>query len=215
MRNWHATRNFQICDNAKSSLALEVREVLQNVAHEPPALEVSQFPEVTEHAREVHPDEWIDPGNFRAAEANVDRWRRRLRVRRPHCRVRKPRRRARQRAFPQAGRNLCRRPNGHSAPRGGRRRGPRGARQPPLPSKPVARTIFRAWTRSRRPGRRRWARRRSPAGSIDVTSISFSTGSSRTSRYQSRYSRHISRGNLCRCAPMPCDRISPRTRRGT
>ena len=48
------------------------RKLLQNVAHESPALQVGQFSEVTEHAREVHPDEWIDPGDIRAAEAKVD-----------------------------------------------------------------------------------------------------------------------------------------------
>jgi hypothetical protein len=42
------------------------------VAHESPAFQVGQFSEVTEHACEVHPDEWIDPGHIRAAEAKVD-----------------------------------------------------------------------------------------------------------------------------------------------
>ncbi len=42
------------------------------MAHEPPSLEVSQFRKVTEHAREIHPDEWIDSRNVRAAKAKVD-----------------------------------------------------------------------------------------------------------------------------------------------
>ena len=181
---------FEPATTPKGILGWRLRKLLQNAAHESPAFQVGQLSEVTEHAGEVRPDERIDPRDIRAAEAKVDPCWRRLRVPRPHCRGRKRRRRARRRAFPQAGRNLCRRPNGHNAPSGRSATRAGGARQPPLPSKPVARTIFRACTRSIRPRRRRWARRRSPAGSIDVTSISFSTGSSRTSRYQSRYSRH-------------------------
>jgi hypothetical protein len=42
------------------------------VAHESPAFQVGQFSKVAEHAREIHPDEWIDPGDIRATEAKVD-----------------------------------------------------------------------------------------------------------------------------------------------
>ena len=56
----------------KAILSGRYRTLLQNVAHESPALQVGQFSKVAEHTREIHPDEWIDPGNIRATEAKVD-----------------------------------------------------------------------------------------------------------------------------------------------
>ena len=63
---------FKSSATPKGILGGRYRKLLQNVAHKSPAFQVSQFAKVAEHAREVHPDEWIDPGNIRATEAKVD-----------------------------------------------------------------------------------------------------------------------------------------------
>ena len=63
---------FELATTPKGILGWRLRKLLQNVAHESPALQVGQFSEVTEHAGEVRPEEWIDPGDVRAAEAKVD-----------------------------------------------------------------------------------------------------------------------------------------------
>jgi hypothetical protein len=55
----------------KSILGRRYRKLLHDVAHKSPALQVGQLPKVTEHAREIHPYEWIDPGNIGAAKAKV------------------------------------------------------------------------------------------------------------------------------------------------
>src|SRR5258708_35351943 len=64
----------EVCEPATTPegvLSWRYRKLLQNVAHKSPALQVGQLPKVTEHAREVHPYEWIDPGNIGAAKTKV------------------------------------------------------------------------------------------------------------------------------------------------
>src|SRR5262245_24419123 len=63
---------FEPAATPKGILGRRHRTLLQNVAHEPPSLQVSQFRKVTEHAREIHPHEWIDARNMRTAKAKVD-----------------------------------------------------------------------------------------------------------------------------------------------
>ena len=46
--------------------------IIKNVAHKSPAFQVGQLSEVTKHAREMRPEEWIDAGNIGTAEAKVD-----------------------------------------------------------------------------------------------------------------------------------------------
>jgi hypothetical protein len=42
------------------------------MTHKSPSFQVRQFSKVAEHARKVHPDERIDPGDIHATEAKVD-----------------------------------------------------------------------------------------------------------------------------------------------
>ena len=63
---------FEPATTPKGILGWRLRKLLQDVAHESPALQVGQFAEVAEHAGEIHPHQRIDPGHIRAAEAKVD-----------------------------------------------------------------------------------------------------------------------------------------------
>ena len=63
---------FKSAATPKGILSWRYWTLLQNVAHESPAFQVGQFSKVAEHAREIHPDEWIDPGDICATEAKVD-----------------------------------------------------------------------------------------------------------------------------------------------
>src|SRR5262245_23654523 len=63
---------LELATTPEGILRRRLRKVLQYVAHESPALQVGQLPEVTEHAREVRPEQRIDTGDIRTAEAEVD-----------------------------------------------------------------------------------------------------------------------------------------------
>src|SRR6478672_2056630 len=56
----------------KGILGWRHRKLLQDVTHEPPALEIGQFSKVTEQAREVHPDKRIDPRECCPTKTEVD-----------------------------------------------------------------------------------------------------------------------------------------------
>src|SRR5690242_1056444 len=48
------------------------RKIFEDTTHKAPALQVAQVSEVTEQPCEIHPDERIDPGDVRPAEAKVN-----------------------------------------------------------------------------------------------------------------------------------------------
>src|SRR5438105_540780 len=63
---------FESATSPERVLCWRYRTLLKDISHEAPALEIAQLCEVTEHATEIHPHEWIDARNIGAPKAKID-----------------------------------------------------------------------------------------------------------------------------------------------